>query len=379
MSLLPYLLMKSGYQAPQDRQGRAEHLPFPTQYNMAPSAFQLKAEAPASLAMQPGLRCFADHVAAAAAACSAQPWQAGSAAIPAIMSMPSPNPSRNMTAIAADLIRSAQNRRIARRHACAQLRNSSSAEVAGPSSKSSQPGLHWYTLQCLTSAIPAPSTTMRTPTETLFREPDARFGAWNPADSLACLKMTMVEYRDQVLTPDEQRVATPYELRWAMSGGRLLEMRALWQNKLAAERQQALSEVVAASRSSSLPPSQSVFEEDSDDEDAHGDAVYQRFAKAIDAIRDLSDRASSTGTVIRTSGVAVSPSAGCFVPHDIQAISSQPLKITGRTPPYRPYRPGASPLAGMEKARGCACGPFLDKCALCTPQAVRLAVEEDQI
>ncbi|CAK7226097.1 hypothetical protein SCUCBS95973_006084 [Sporothrix curviconia] len=318
-----------------------------------------------------------------------------------------PGPSRTVNDVRMDLLRSAHNRRIAER--CARI----------PRRRPLRSAFIAETLKCLAGEIPMPSQSMQHPQQPLFGGSfsDADFGLWRADDSLACLRMTMSEFRDQAMPPDEQRVATPYEIRQAMHANRLLEMRKLWRTRLYAEQiadeAQRRKDKAAAAASSGSPtqpqpsssPSQSVFEEDTEDEGEEADEkekenvaapppptkdaramsstfVYEglqdRLNRSIAAMRQLVHNAPDA-----LSGDAFpSPTQSYIMCKAFSAPREQnihrPLRVHCLKAPPRPPRREDDILAGLELFRDCKCEYVKsseDKCSTCTPTAVMVAVE----
>lgn len=271
----------------------------------------------------------------------------------------------------------------------------------------------------LVGKMPLPSASMRHPAECLTLDPHPAYGTWKASNSLAHMKMTLVEYRDKMLSPEEQRVALPREIRLAMSG-QLADMRGIWTDVIMNNNQRKMVEEEDTS------PCQSVFEEDDDEEEVVEEVVEIEMVeikkddiKKIDVkevevevetdttaekeivkellappsptsqwneLQERLKRAADTMRLLASQSSLVIPDSVASTVPAVPAIPEfrkqpQPLKVIGRMPPPRPVRAdtNALALAGLEKYRGCNCGPFPIKCRKCRPSAMRTAVEENLI
>ncbi|CAK7238030.1 hypothetical protein SBRCBS47491_010249 [Sporothrix bragantina] len=311
-------------------------------------------------------------------------------------------PSRNVNDVRKELIRSALNRKIASRLAYVPPRRPTRNQFIAES------------LKCLTGETPMPSRWMRHAHEPLFggHFSDSYFGTWRSNDSLACLRMTLVEYRDQLLSPDEQRVATPYEIKQSMHLGRLSQMRTLWKERLYAGQvdDEMQRRNMKAAASGSFPkessPSQSVFEEDTEDEDEYYDenegqdynvpyhplseksrvvsapfeyeGIQERLDQSIETIRQLADRAPEALPVM----AFPSPTQSYAMRHVSSApaewVPRRAVRLNCHKAPPRPPRSLDDSLTDLEQFRDCGCQTQKseeDKCPTCTSTAVMVAVE----
>ncbi|KIH86736.1 hypothetical protein SPBR_08332 [Sporothrix brasiliensis 5110] len=139
-----------------------------------------------------------------------------------------------------------------------------------------------FTTMCLEGTFPAPSASLQYPTFSLNYMPDVSLGSWEPhKNPLDCARTTLSEFRDQMLSPEERRVAKPAEIRKAMQG-ELSDMRGIWTDVILnnfereiVERPDDFEEKIdeeavkegETTKEKELYPNMSVFEESDDEED----------------------------------------------------------------------------------------------------------------
>ncbi|CAK7220248.1 hypothetical protein SEUCBS140593_004169 [Sporothrix eucalyptigena] len=164
-------------------------------------------------------------------------------------------PFRNILDVKRDLVRSALNRKIQHKIPRKPLPQTRSQIIN-------------EALKCINNEVPLPSSSMVVPGYRLPVENTNHYGSWKQNQSMACLNRTLQEYREQELTADEQRVATPYEIRLARDRNQIFRMQVLWKTRLYNMRAAAAQQQQSTSVYSFNPPvpTVSVFEEDTEDE-----------------------------------------------------------------------------------------------------------------
>ncbi|CAK7268388.1 hypothetical protein SEPCBS57363_003068 [Sporothrix epigloea] len=290
---------------------------------------------------------------------------------------------RNANDVRRDLVHSALNRKIGFRP----------TRVSGCHTRSQY---ITESLKCLTGETPMPSRTMKQPAELFLFGSESVFGRWRPDDSLACLRMTLVEYRDKWTTLEEQRVATPWEIKQAMHQGRLRQMRTLWKRRIYAENraneiQRRKAEVAAAFAPPSKLPllSQSSVGGDTEDEDDCENASNGKHKEEDDKARIRLSAESSPMSLYAYECESAEDQYDHLIEAKKKSIKwarwrsslrmkprqCQPLRVDCGESPPRPPRDEDNDLAGLEHFQDCGCELHEDKCPTCRATAVMVAVE----
>ena len=120
------------------------------------------------------------------------------------------------------------------------------------------------TLMCLVGAVEEPSSSIAQPSFVL-----AGAGHWQTPGraplNLSQRSMSLAEWRDRVLTSDEQRVARPVEVAAAMRQGKLREVRSLWTRRIAQQRALGVSDVSTQTVESEATDKKEPVGDDDDD------------------------------------------------------------------------------------------------------------------
>ncbi|CAK7567848.1 MAG: hypothetical protein SEPTF4163_005818 [Sporothrix epigloea] len=289
--------------------------------------------------------------------------------------------NRNANDVRRDLVRSALNRKIGFRPACNSGCHTRSQYIT-------------ESLKCLTGETPMPSRFMKQPAEFLFGS-ESVFGRWRPDDSLACLRMTLVEYRDKWTTLEEQRVATPWEIKQAMHQGRLRQMRTLWKRRIYAENRANESQRRKAGVAAALTPasklpllSQSSLT-DTEDEDDCENASDSKNKEEDDKARIRRSAESSHMSLFAYECGGAQDEYDHLIGAKKKSVQwarwrssmpvkprqCQPLRMVCLESPPRPPRSEDDDLAGLEHFQDCGCEFHEDKCPTCRATAVMVAVE----